>query len=171
MTRVRDKSMGDCVKSGLGTTLCKYGMYILKVGHPQFSSVKSWWAFSYFHFVSSFCRSIYHSVVSRSSRFTVSSFRFVVLALELRWTVNNSAVIHIDSMLHESVGQFARIPATNPRPCRNHGLKTSYHDCFLRFSLCPHVKGVFGHQKCRFSKTVPIVGFFKKAGVSFTGDG
>ena len=30
MTRVRDKSMGDCVKSGLGTTLCKYGMYILK---------------------------------------------------------------------------------------------------------------------------------------------
>lgn len=24
MTRVRDKSMGDCVKSGLGTTLCKY---------------------------------------------------------------------------------------------------------------------------------------------------
>ena len=42
MTRVRGKSMGDCVKSGLGTTLCKYGMYILKVGHPQFSSVKSW---------------------------------------------------------------------------------------------------------------------------------
>ena len=107
-----ETSMGDCVKSGLGTTLCKYGMYILKVGHPQV--LKSWWAFSYFHFVSSFCRSIYHSVVSRSSRFTVSSFRFVVLALELRWAVNNSAVIHIDSMLHESVGQFARIPATLP---------------------------------------------------------
>ena len=64
--------------------------------------------------MSSFCRSIYLFVVSRSSRFTVSSFRFVVLALELRWTVNNSAVIHIDSMFHESVGQFARIPATLP---------------------------------------------------------
>ena len=106
------QSMGDCVKSGLGTTLCKYGMYILKVRHPQV--LKSWWAFSYFHFVSSFCRSIYHSVVSWSSRFTISSFRFVVLALELRWTVNNSAVIHIDSMLREIVGQFARIPATLP---------------------------------------------------------
>ena len=71
-------------------------------------------AFSYCHFVGSFCRSIYHFVVSRSSRFTISSFRFVALGLELRWTVNDSAVIHIGSMLHESVGQFARTPATLP---------------------------------------------------------
>ena len=32
-------------------------------------------------------------------------------------------------------------------------------DFFLRFSL-RYVKGVFGHKKCRFSKTVPGVKFF-----------
>lgn len=30
---------------------------------------------------------------------------------------------------------------------------------FLRFSL-PYANGVFGHKKCRFSKTVPRVKFF-----------
>ena len=36
---------------------------------------------------------------------------------------------------------------------------------FAVLAFCPHVTGVFGHQKCRFSRMVPGVEFFENAGL------
>ena len=52
-------------------------------------------------------------------------------------------------------------PARRPRPHVS-GYFWKLRFFFSVLASCPHVNGVFGHQKRRFSKTVPSVEFFGK---------